>query len=146
MDQVEFWLDHVPVPASRPRVSRNGGVFYPKAHATYHQWLMTSLRDVLALKASDVVEVKFLFVMPAYKTSDSPTHRSDLDNLVKLPMDCMTQSKDGDEGRFWADDHMVVGLLAFKRFALPGEEPHTRVKVSVLLETPEAYAERMFND
>jgi Holliday junction resolvase RusA-like endonuclease len=142
---VEFTLDHVPVPASRPIIFRNGGSSYPKAHLSYHQFLKNHLGDKPLFPTGEkVVEVRFLFVMPPYKTSDHPTHRSDLDNLAKLPLDCMTGDKDKPK-RYWNDDNLVIGLETYKRFARPGEEPHTKVKVTLLQESPEAYADRKFN-
>lgn len=71
-----------------------------------------------------------LFVMPRYKTSESPVHRADVDNLSKLPLDCMTQSLDANKKfRFWSDDNLVVNLMALKRFTRDSEEPHTKVRV-----------------
>ena len=138
---VEFTLDHVPTPASRPQFNRKtGSAYYPKAHAVYHAFLMNHLRDKPGLPTEWVVEVRFLFVMKPYKTSDHPTHRSDVDNLSKLPMDCMTQS-----GRYWSDDNLVAGLQAYKCFAEGGEEPHTKVKVTLIDGSPDVYARKAFH-
>lgn len=96
---------------------------YPKAHRDYEKFLKDVLKDIPKETLDAPVEVRLMFVMPPYKTSSHPTHRADVDNLSKLPMDTMTK-----EG-FWVDDNLVVSLLALKRFARPDEEPHTKVRV-----------------
>ncbi len=129
MTPVEFTLDHVPVPAARPRISKSGRVFYPSAHTKYHQFLKTHLETKPGFKTSGLVRLSMVFVLPPYKTSDYPTHRSDVDNLSKLPMDVMTQS-----GRYWEDDNLVSQMVVLKRFAVEGEAPHTAVRIE---EVPE---------
>jgi Holliday junction resolvase RusA-like endonuclease len=136
---VEFTLDHKPVPASRPKITRTGLAFYPKSHEQYKQFLLTHLKEKPCLPSSGVVEARFLFLMEPYKTSDYPTHRSDLDNLSKLPADCMTKC-----GSFWVDDNLIVGWQAYKMFTPEGVAPHTKVRVEILDEDPNEYAWRKF--
>lgn len=133
MESVAFEIPLKPTPASRPRVTKRGATYYPKAHEQYKQALKAALMELPAFRTFDLVLVKMLFVMPRYKTSDYPTHRADLDNLAKLPMDTMTKSLDDptDEAtfRYWQDDSLVVSLQTAKRFVGSGEEPHTKVQV-----------------
>jgi Holliday junction resolvase RusA-like endonuclease len=117
-----------PVPAARPKVSKFG-TYYPKAHMTHKAVLDTFFKGAEPYPVDQPVEVRTLFVMPRYKTSDHPVHRSDVDNLAKLPLDCMTQAKDGDTGKFWTDDDLIVDLRSLKRFCREGEEPHTKVRI-----------------
>lgn len=126
MKSVEFFIRSQPVPASRPRVTPRG-VFYPKAHTAYKEYLRKVLPEFPSFKTDKLCQVRLLFVMPPYKTSSYPTHRADLDNLAKLPLDCMTDSE-----RYWEDDSLVALLTCSKRFCLEDEEPHTKVFVSEL--------------
>lgn len=129
----EFTLTKAPVPASRPRVTKFT-TYYPKAHMAHKKFLEDALSAVEPLAFVGPVSVKFKFVMPPYKTSDHPVHRADVDNLSKLPLDCMTDATvDGEkEGpkKFWIDDCFVVDLHSLKRFANEGEEPHTVVAIT----------------
>ena len=146
METVEFVLDTQPVPAARPRVFRNGGVAYPKAHTQYHQWLKTNLKKLPSFNGEGLIEARMLFILPPYKGSDYPTHRTDLDNLSKLPLDTMTQSvTECGQARFWMDDSLVVSLMAFKRFARQGEASHTKIRMKhIPVEEVDGYVERMF--
>lgn len=142
-----FTIEAEPVPASRPRVTRNGVAFYPQKHAAYAEYLKTFLKTVPPLETQGPVEVLLLFVMPAYKTSDHPVHRADVDNLSKLPLDCMTKSvTELGERRFWVDDCFVVHLQAFKRFAREGEQPHTKIRIKTIEGSVEDYIDRMFEE
>ena len=145
MDQISFTIEAEPVPASRPRVTSRGMTFYPAKHTAYANYLREFLDTAPVLRTQGPVAVRLLFVMPRYKTSDSPVHRSDVDNLSKLPLDMMTKAMDGETHRFWVDDNLVVHLTALKRFAREGEEPHTRVRVQTIEGSVEDYIDRMFD-
>lgn len=137
--ETSFEISGGPVPASRPRVARNGGVFYPKAHTARAEDLRKELKETTDHPTVGPVELRILSVMPAYKTSDYPTHRSDVDNLAKLPMDSMTTSK-----RYWKDDNLVCVLSSMKRFARDGEEPHTKIKIVDIVGSVEDYVDERF--
>ncbi|MDQ2066714.1 RusA family crossover junction endodeoxyribonuclease [Xinfangfangia sp. CPCC 101601] len=133
MEWVGFDIKAEPVPASRPKVTARGMAYYPARHTAYVEFLKKYLKEVPALAAKALFEVKLLFVMPRYKTSESNTHRADVDNLSKLPLDCMTKATDEDGNRrFWEDDCKIVHLTVLKRFAREGEEPHTKVRLRAL--------------
>lgn len=138
--ETRFEIGLKPVPASRPRVARNGMVFYPKAHSVYAESLKTILAGTPMMVTEEPVEVRFLFVMPRYKTSDHPVHRSDVDNLSKLPMDSMTKCE-----RYWKDDDLIVALTSLKRFTHDGEEPHTKVRIIPLKGSVEDCVDQLFN-
>lgn len=134
-----------PVPASRPRVTARGMTYYPKKHTAYEAFLKTALKDVDVRHKAGPVEVRLKFVMPPYKTSDHPVHRSDADNLSKLPLDVMTKIKGPDDMPvFWIDDCFVVVLMAFKRFAREGEDPHTEVLIREITGSIEDYIDEAF--
>lgn len=146
MDSLSFDLTgKAPTPASRPKVGKFG-VYYPKAHTAHKNYLDDVLKGVSGWTYTGAVAVYFLFVMPRYKTSGHPVHRADVDNLAKLPMDCMTQCKtDDDTPKFWFDDDLVVALTTMKRFAAEDEEPHSKVKVRKV-EDIDAYVNKVFDD
>jgi Holliday junction resolvase RusA-like endonuclease len=143
---VGFEIPTEPVAASRPRVTARGIAYYPKKHTSYQEYLKHHLKDVPAMDSIGAVEVKFLFVMPSYKTSDHPVHRTDVDNLSKLPMDVMTKIQNGDGPKFWVDDCFVVHLTSLKRFAREGEVPHTKVKITLIEGSVEDHIDKVFNN
>ena len=139
MLDASYCIEAKPVPASRPRVSRNGGVFYNKTYTAYRGVLdkfFQSLEIPETLKVP--VEVRILCVMPRYSTSDYPTYRADVDNLAKPAMDAMTK------WQFWEDDNLVVSLVSLKRFCRDGEKPHTKLRIIELTENVEDYIDRQF--
>ena len=139
MEPVSFVVDGEPVPASRPRVTPRG-TYYPKRHRERHEFLKQALAETPPYPTANPVEVRILSVMPRYKTSDHPVHRSDVDNLAKLPMDVMTQVE-----RYWKDDDLIVSLISLKRFAREGEEPHTKIVIVPFEGSPEDWADHRFN-
>ena len=146
MDLLRFDIEAEPVPASRPKVSKFGA-YYPQKHTAYANFLGTFLNTVTPIALSEPVEVRLLFVMPRYKTSSALVHRADVDNLAKLPLDCMTKCfETGTKThRFWPDDSLVTGLIALKRFVRDGEEPHTKVRVIKIETSVEDHVDRLFN-
>jgi Holliday junction resolvase RusA-like endonuclease len=146
MDLHRFTIEGKPVPASRPRVTTRGS-FYPKAHTAYSNYLKAALP--LPTETLDYpVEVRLLSVMPPFKGSLYPTSRCDVDNLAKLPLDCMTKDdteKGGSRKAFWTDDSLVVSLLTMKRFCRPGEEPHTQIRVIKIEGSVEDHVDQHFN-
>lgn len=145
MTERSFTIVADPVPASRPRVTSRGMAYYPKKHSEYAEYLKQFLKTVEPFQTQGPVEVRLLFVMPRYKTSDYPVHRSDVDNLTKLPLDSMTKSEtEVSEHRFWVDDCLVVHLAAFKRFTREDEEPHTKIIIRTIEGDVDEHIDRMF--
>jgi hypothetical protein len=62
------------------------------------------------------------------KTGKLPSPLGDVDNYVKAPLDAITHGQ-----LLWHDDKQVVTLLATKRYAIGGEQPHTYVKAATSL-------------
>lgn len=123
MHEYPLVIEGAPVPASRPRVFRNGGVAYTKSHLKHQALLEHELPQHAAYVPKTPVAVHLQFVMPKYKTSDAITHRTDLDNLEKIVLDAMTKVG------FWEDDYLVVAVVKSKRFVREGEEPCTRIRI-----------------
>jgi len=145
MSDLSFKIEAEPVPASRPRVTTRGMAYYPKKHSDYAGFLKDFLKTVPPITTEGPVEVRIMFVMPRYKTSDYPVHRADVDNLSKLPLDSMTKAMtEGETHRFWVDDCLVVHLAAYKRFTRDGEEPHTKIRIKTIEGSVEDYVDRLF--
>lgn len=138
MDHARFSIEAKPVPAARPKVSKFGA-YYPKSHTVYKTLLELILPQYLTTTLDKPMEVRLMFVVDRYKTSDYPTIRADVDNLAKLPLDCMTKCN------FWTDDSLVVALTSLKRFCLEGEVPHTKVRVIAFDGDVESHVDRLFN-
>jgi Holliday junction resolvase RusA-like endonuclease len=117
---VSLFLDVAPHPASRPRVTRFNGVYYGAPYKRFYDAAKLRLEDLAGDRqptdAPLIMFAEFLVKKPKTGTLDYP--RGDTDNFSKGPLDAMTKV-----GQFWRDDNQIVGLLAFKRYAAPGEEP-----------------------
>lgn len=115
---LHVFVDVEPKPASRPRVSRWGGVYYAKGYETFYAECQ---RQLVAAKADSVecgLAVALEFICPRAKTSKLLRPKGDVDNFAKGPLDAMTKVE-----KFWRDDSQVELLLVSKRFAEPGEKP-----------------------
>jgi Holliday junction resolvase RusA-like endonuclease len=117
-------LPLAPVPAARPRVSR-WGTYYPK---TYRAWIAEAGALLAPLVAGDApteepvsVVVHSVARRPAHPAREYP--RGDVDNYTKAALDIITKSR-----LIWKDDTQVTILLSTKRYARPGEEPHTIIQ------------------
>lgn len=116
------WIPVKPVPASRPRVSRNGTHYSP----TYETWRRQA-RQVLKRFFQEFPLENPLFVItevicPKPKSTRREYPRGDTDNFEKAVWDSITSSH-----AIWADDDQIVGNLTWKRYAGVGEEHGVRV-------------------
>lgn len=113
-----------PVPTPRPRVSK-WGTYYPK---TYKDWLKAVeshlKRGDLGLEPDAELLVVIEQVGKKPKTTKRLFPRGDVDNHAKGPMDVITRV-----GGYWDDDDQITHLMVTKRYAEPGEEPHTHVEI-----------------
>lgn len=120
-------LTLAPVPASRPRVMRNGGVYHMPRYAEF----LAACGQQLAKHGAPQVDVPVMVIVdvacakPAAGKLDHPM--GDVDNFAKGPLDAMTRS-----GTFWHDDRQIGALFVTKRYTEPGEEPHVRIDVAPL--------------
>ena len=111
----------VPVPASRPRVSK-WGVYYGKTYKAY----MKQADDAIP-QAKEPFDgnlfVDIEFACPRPKTTQRSCPRGDIDNYAKSILDAVTKKG------YWNDDDQIVVMTAVKRWAEDGEEPHTRITI-----------------
>lgn len=109
-----------PVPAARPRVSRNGGVYYPASYSNF----LAECKQIIATQAPTkldgdlVVLVESVTRRPATSKLSAPI--GDVDNLCKGPLDAAKEL-------LWRDDRQIVSLTTTKRWAKPGETPHVNL-------------------
>lgn len=122
-----LYLPIPPVPASRPRVARFG-TYYSKRHQNYVKQFSAFISveppiwNYLTKDQHLIVGLEFVCKRPKRLTVDTPA--VDIDNLMKLPLDCMTSAE-----IFWHDDMQITTVMAHKRYAEEKEEPHTLVRV-----------------
>lgn len=125
------WVPVEPAPASRPKVTRYG-VTYAKSHRAYQadfkRWI-ESYRDMRTWPRfyGKPVAVDLEFLATPAKTTKLSSPAWDLDNAIKLILDCWT-----DTGLLWKDDKHIDVLTAKKRFISPHEEPGTSMWVWIL--------------
>lgn len=105
-----------PVPASRPRASQRGkGHGYTETHNKFRlsasAWLLP-LRDQLLYPAGNHVGASIEFLVEKPESSRLLAPRGDLDNYIKITLDCLT-----DMQCLWEDDIQLVSLTTSKRFA-----------------------------
>lgn len=124
---VSFHLPLVPVPASRPRVTRNGGCYHLPRYAKFLTAGKTAIRSVASEPTDAAVVVHIDNVMPCPKATRRSYPGGDVDNLAKGTLDIMTTVK-----KFFADDSQVVGLSVWKRYAEPEEKPGIYVSLFLL--------------
>ena len=115
--QADPWSYSIPIralPQSRPRVTRNGGVYYPKRLTEYRRnltaFLMAHSRPRIAYPCS--VHISFTGLQ----------RNPDLDNLAKGVLDCMV-----DAGTLADDNSRIVRRLTLE--AIDGPEPGIHISI-----------------
>ena len=108
-------LELNPVPASRPRVTR-WGTYYGKNHQAFRSEalaLLSQMREdgiLPEVPMSGKLRVWVVFSLKKPKTTKLKTPRGDIDNYMKLLLDCCN-------GIIWEDDQQIAHINAFKDFA-----------------------------
>lgn len=107
----------------RPRVTRGGGVYYPKK---YQEWVKeaASLLSQIQLPEPPLhMEIVFIFHrplrLPRYGERVIHDKRPDLDNCVKSLLDAMPID----------DDKIISSIYAQKFYASSKESPHIEIKI-----------------
>jgi Holliday junction resolvase RusA-like endonuclease len=119
-----------PVPASRPRLARNGRVFYAKTYANFKK--QAAVVVPVAMKFQELegcplegplmVDLRFYTKRPKKTILQFP--RYDVDNAAKA---CLDELQGPD--RLFVDDNQVVVLTAMKTWAEPEQEGWIEVRV-----------------
>jgi len=127
-------IDHIPIPASRPRVSR-WSTYYNEPYNSYKKFLEQNILDSIGKKEMPIfskyepIIVEVVFEMPIPKSTSKKktmqmigephTKKSDLDNLVKAVLDSMN-------GKVFHDDGQICSLVLNKKYSL---EPKTIINI-----------------
>jgi Holliday junction resolvase RusA-like endonuclease len=126
-----------PVAMGRPRLGKFGTYTPPKSHK-YLTGQVSALKATLTDPLEGPVKVCITFVHKRpqrLQRKSSPegrimkTTRPDIDNLVKMVLDIMTNSG------MWKDDNQVTSLVAEDMFCSKNEEPHTQWSIYIKGET-----------
>lgn len=134
---MKFTIHAVPKPKGRPRVTRSGHAFTPKATREYEQ-LIVSEWEVQHGKVTPIenpIAVRVMFYMPIPKATSNkarermavglevPAKKPDIDNLLKAVLDALN-------GKAYHDDNQIVEISAKKLYST---EPRTEVFISELV-------------
>jgi Holliday junction resolvase RusA-like endonuclease len=134
---MKFIIHAAPKPKGRPRVTRSGHAFTPKATREYEQ-LIVSEWEIQHGKATPIenpIAVRVMFYMPIPKATSNkarermaaglevPVKKPDIDNLLKAVLDALN-------GKAYQDDNQIVDILAEKRYS---DEPRTEVFISEII-------------
>jgi Holliday junction resolvase RusA-like endonuclease len=126
-ETLNIFLPIEPVPMARARVGRFNSVYTPqkqRAAMNEMKWLLTRLRTPLLTDALHV-EVDFFISRPKSNRSKYVTKRPDLDNFIKLILDC-------GNGILWKDDSQIISLAASKQWANE-MGPGVQIKINAFL-------------
>ena len=104
-------LPVVPVPASRPRVTRSGRVYYGKRYREFRatcNTLLEAFEPPPEFPLAGPVEMSVVFYVPRPKTTKRQFPRGDIDNYFK--------TLDVFNGVLWHDDDQILVGLMGKEF------------------------------
>lgn len=128
LEQIEFWVDGIPVPQGSKSLFRGRMV---DANAGLKPWRKTVAKaagEALAGRQGfgDAVCVLLDFYMPRGKTvkRPRPSTRPDLDKMIRAIFDSLTTAQ------VWGDDGLAVSVHAAKYYA--DDQPGVNVKVRLL--------------
>jgi Holliday junction resolvase RusA-like endonuclease len=120
---IEFFVPGKPVPMARPRVTRTGHAYTPKACAEYKAIVAAAAREAMKGREmlTDAVQVRVGFYFPVPKSWRAGkafaarngmfphTARPDLDNLYKAVTDALN-------GIVYKDDSQIIFCTIGKRY------------------------------
>lgn len=115
---IRIRLDVVPVPASRPRVSK-WGTYYGKTYKAFRKAMAEALADWDEDPIAGPLTVNMVFHCKQPKKPTKLWPRGDIDNYVKALFDSFN-------GVVWGDDDQVTNMMASKVYA---EEPRIEVTI-----------------
>jgi len=132
-----FIIHAVPKPKGRPRVTRSGHAFTPKATREYEKLIVSewNIQHGKATPIENPIAVRVMFYMPIPKATSNkarermaaglevPAKKPDIDNLLKAVLDALN-------GKAYHDDNQIVEISAKKLYST---EPKTVVFISELV-------------
>ena len=144
--QSEFTVPGDPVPQSRPRVTRRGGVYYADRIVRYRHHVQVAARAAgVPLREGPLwLGIECIFERPKSHSRkaglkpdapDFPYTRGDCTNIAKGIEDALN-------GVAWLDDSQVVELAVRKRWAKHGEDPAAIVTICQVEPLPDVIEKR----
>ena len=126
----KYTLPVTPCPASRPRVTRRGHVYYGKKYTEFRNTSAVVLGeekypDTLPLSGPLHLDVTFYCTRPKKTNRLSP--RGDIDNYLKT-LDVLNRI-------IWYDDDQIFSLVARKEYS---DEPRIELEVTEYGKLPKA--------
>ena len=106
-----IWIPVEPVPASRPRFSRWGGIYYGKKYTQFRKQVAELLENsgVSGLPLEQTIHIDVVFHVQRPKKTTRRTPRGDVDNYFKT-LDVLN-------GVIWKDDDQIESALMTKTYA-----------------------------
>lgn len=134
---MKFIIHATPKPKGRPRVTRSGHAFTPKATREYEQLIISEweVQHGKTEPTKNPAAVRVMFYMPIPKATSNkarermaaglevPAKKPDIDNLLKAVLDALN-------GKAYHDDNQIVEISAKKLYS---NEPKTVVFISELV-------------
>lgn len=134
---MKFTIHATPKPKGRPRVTRSGHAFTPKATREYEQLIINEweVQHSQVTPIENPIAVRVIFHMPIPKATSNkarermaaglevPAKKPDIDNLLKAVLDALN-------GKAYHDDNQIVEISAEKRYS---SNPRTEVFISELV-------------
>ena len=117
-----FMLPVEPVPASRPRVTRRGHVYYGKRYSHFRKEsdeFISSTDFGEGLPLCGMLKIDVVFYCPKPKTTKRQSPRGDIDNYMK--------TLDVFNGVIWIDDDQIVEARGRKVFS---DNPRIELEVN----------------
>ena len=144
--QSEFTVPGDPVPQSRPRVTRRGGVYYADRIVRYRHHVQVAARAAgVPLREGPLwLGVECIFERPKSHRRKSGL-KPDAPEFPYAKGDCTNIAKgieDALNGIGWLDDSQVVELAVRKRWAKPGEDPAAIVTICNVEPLPDVIEKR----
>jgi Holliday junction resolvase RusA-like endonuclease len=123
---VSFVLPVQPMPAPRPKFTRDGYAYTGKAYVTWRGQVKPHIPALEPIITGLRVGIALDLVLPPYKTVKTPWPKGDIDNYEKAIWDIITKG-----GLIWKDDIQVCLSITGKRFARLDldERPHAAVYI-----------------
>ncbi len=125
-----FVLPVCPVPASRPRVTRRGHVYYGKNYTQFRKDAKEYIDNYKFnehLPVFGLISLKVVFFCPKPKTSKRHTPRGDIDNYQK--------TLDVFNDVLWIDDDQIIHVDARKVYS---DTPRIELEVTEIGELRQA--------
>lgn len=137
MGAMKFTVHAIPKAKGRPRVTKSGHAFTPKATKEYEELIASEWESQWGgiEPTARPITIRMEFYMPIPKSTSKanrkrmavglevPAKKPDIDNLAKAILD-------GLNGKAYKDDNQIVEMTAIKRYS---NTPRTEVQIAEIV-------------